>query len=359
MRALASVRVPVLQVGHGRADFRLSARVSGRIRLRTVWGCLALIAASLLLALVGLCLGERVYTPAEVIATLTGNGSRTDELFVNAWRLPRVTSAIVFGALLGASGAIFQTVTRNPLGSPDIIGFTAGAYTGGILTILVIGSGYYLIAGGAVLGGLLTAAIIFGLARRGGLQGYRLIIVGIAANAMLLSLDTWMLLTAELDLALVAAVWGMGTLGGVAWEFAGPALVLGLVLLVACALIARPLAQLELGDDQAAALGVRPESTRTIAIVLGVALVAVCVSITGPIAFVALAAPQIGRRVVGSAGTPIFPAACTGGLLLVAADVAGQNAIPDLVLPAGLVTVAIGGAYLLALVVLEDRRGTL
>ena len=273
--------------------------------------------------------------------------------------LPRALAAVVFGAMLGASGAIFQTITRNPLGSPDVIGFTTGAHTGGLVAILLVGGGWFATVAGALLGGLATALVVVLLTLRGGVSGFRLIVVGIGLTAMLASFDTWLLLTADLDLAVIAATWGAGSLNGVDWAHVGPALVLGLVVLAASALVTRPLAQLDLGDDQAASLGARPDRTRLLGVVVGVALAALPVAVAGPIAFIALSAPQIGRRLAGSAGTPLVPAMLTGALLLAGADYAAQHLLGGLRPPVGLVTVVLGGAYLAWLVVRQNQKGSL
>lgn len=337
----------------------LRGPISGRIRVRTLVVCAALALAILAAAFLALMIGEKTFAPGRVLSALSGHGSRLESLFIVQWRLPRVVGAIVFGAMLGVSGAIFQTITRNPLGSPDIIGFSAGAYTGGLLVILFVSSGYYAVAGGAVAGGLAVAAIIFALARGGSLQGFRLIVVGIGVTAMLASIDTWFRLTSDVDIALVAATWGVGSLNGLDVEFSGPAMVTGAVFLLVAGLLSRRLAQLDLGDDQATASGSDPGATRVLGIVVGVVLVAIATSATGPIAFVALAAPQSGRRLAGAVGAPMLPAGLVGALILLLADMLAQHAIPGIQLPAGVVTVAVGGVYLLSVIITENKRGTL
>ena len=339
-------------------EWVLRGPVSARIPVRAVIVALVLMALCLSMLAVALMVGDRFIPLHDVIEALRGQSKRIIHLYVVTWRLPRATSAIVVGALLGASGAIFQTITRNPLGSPDIIGFTTGAHTGGLIAILLIGTSYITVTAGAVIGGLATAVVILLFARRGNTQGFRLIIVGIAITSMLASIDTWLILTADLDLSVIAATWGAGSLNGVAWEFASPALLLGVLALILAIPLGRPLAQLDLGDDAAQALGARPEATRLLAIGVGVLQVAIATSLAGPIAFIALAAPQIGRRLARSQGTPMLPAALTGACLLLGADLVAQHVLP-VSLPVGVVTVSIGGLYLLYLIVLENRKGSL
>ncbi|MEV6161423.1 iron chelate uptake ABC transporter family permease subunit [Streptomyces sp. NPDC052052] len=334
--------------------------VSGRIPVRGTLVCAGIVVLTLAVTLLALMLGSVVYSPAEVFTAVFGEAPRSVELFVVQWRLPRALAAAVFGALLGMAGGLFQGITRNPLGSPDIIGFTAGASAGGVAVVAFIGSGYFLVAGGALTGGLVVAALVMLLSRGGGVSGFRLVIVGIGLSAMLVSLESWFILTADLELAQVAALWSAGSLNGTSFTFTGPALVTGcLALVLVGALMSRRLTLLDLGDDMSASLGVPPERTRLMAMVSGVVLVAIVTAAAGPISFVALAAPHIGRRLAGASGTALGPATCAGSFILASADLLSQHAIPDHTLPVGVVTVAIGGLYLMTLLVRENRKGTL
>jgi iron complex transport system permease protein len=254
------------------------------------------------------------------------------------------------------SGGIFQSMTRNPLGSPDIIGFNTGAYTGALIVMLAVGGGYLGIAAGALVGGILTALAVYLLAYRRGSQGFRLIIVGIGISAMLAALNHWLILQAELEAALAAAVWGAGSLNGITWEQAAPAAVVVVVVGVATLAVARRMQLLEMGDDAARALGVRAEPTRLLLLILGVALTAAVTAVAGPIAFVALAAPQLARRLTRSAGITLVPSAVMGAFLLVASDLAAQRLFAPIQLPVGVVTVCIGGIYLVWLLAREARK---
>ncbi|WP_125099570.1 FecCD family ABC transporter permease [Leucobacter chromiireducens] len=340
----------------GRTYWRVAGRrVAFRVDARAVAVGAALLAVCVCLAVLGLAVGELPLSLAEVWGALTGAGEDFTRTVVLEWRLPRVLAALVCGAALGASGAVFQSLTRNPLASPDILGFSAGAYTGALIVIIVLGGGYLAVAAGALVGGLAAAALVSLLAFRGGMQGFRLIVVGIAVSAMLSSLNTWLTLTADLETAIVAAVWGAGSLNGTTWQQAGAGSVLILVLLGIALLLARPLRQLELGDDAAQALGVHVTRTRLLLMLVSVALIAVVTAAAGPIAFVALAAPQLARRVARSPGVSIPVSALMGAALLAASDFAALTAFPAM-LPVGTVTVVFGGAYLLWLLVREARR---
>ncbi|MBM6621712.1 iron chelate uptake ABC transporter family permease subunit [Micrococcaceae bacterium RIT802] len=314
----------------------------------------ALAAAVLLLALVALGLGDYPLNLGQVISAMASDQGFASKIVLE-WRLPRVVAAVAFGAALGVSGALFQTLTRNPLGSPDIIGFSTGAYTGAIISITVIGSNLVAETAGALVGGLATALVVYLLAWRGGVQGFRLIIVGIAVTALLNGVNTYLLLRAQTEVAMAASIWGAGSLSLVGWSETAFALVPLAVLGVATFAVVRPLRQLELGDDAAHAHGVAAEQARLAILVVGVGLIATVTAITGPIAFVALAAPQVARRLVRGAGIPLGAAALTGALLLLAADMVAQHLVSASV-PVGVVTVVLGGIYLVALLVHEARK---
>ncbi|MFF5830858.1 FecCD family ABC transporter permease [Streptomyces bacillaris] len=332
--------------------------LSLKVTRRAVAVCGVLALALVALALWAFTLGSYPLTLTDLAAVASGTAGTGVRTVVLEWRAPRIVAAVLFGAALAVGGAVFQSLTRNPLGSPDVIGFTTGSYTGVVLTLLAGASSYAALAAGALAGGLLTALTVYLLAFRRGVRGFRLIIVGIAVGALLSSVNTWFSVKADVDTALRAAVWGAGSLSAIGW----PAVLMASALLAAVALAA-PVAQhrlrrLELGDETATTMGVPVERTKLLLVVLGVAATAAVTAAAGPIAFVALAAPQIARRLTGR-GTSVDLAgsALVGALLLLGADIAAQHAVPGVVLPTGAVTVCVGGAYLLVLLVRESRRG--
>jgi iron complex transport system permease protein len=337
---------------------RRATSVSMRFELRSmvVGGTLVLLIMAV--GIVSLAFGQVGLTIGEVWGALAGGRTDVQHMVVVEWRLPRTLLAVLFGGALALSGALFQSLTRNPLGSPDIIGFSTGSYTGALLVIMVAGGGYYQVATGAVLGGIATAAVVYLLAYRRGVQGFRLIIVGIAVAAMLGSVNTWIIVRASLDDALRAAIWGAGSLNGLGFAQLWPALVVSAVLVPAAFFCAPALRQLELGDDAAAALGVRTNRVRLAVLVVGVALIAMVTAAAGPIAFVALVAPQIARRLTRTSGLGLIPAVLLGGLLLLVADYLAQRAFAPTQLPVGVVTVCLSGGYFVWLLVRETKEGT-
>ncbi|GAA3144173.1 FecCD family ABC transporter permease [Nonomuraea salmonea] len=182
-----------------------------------------------------------------------------------------------------------------------------------------------MIAGGALLGCVVTATLAYALAYRGGVAGYRLVLVGIGANALLLAVNSYILTRANINDAATAGAWLTGSLSGRGWDHAGPVALALVVLLPVCAAIARPMRVIEMGDDAAKAMGIRVEVVRAAAIAAGVLLAGVATAAAGPVVFVALAAPQLARRLTRSPGVTLAASALMGAVLLIAADLAAQR----------------------------------
>jgi iron complex transport system permease protein len=333
-------------------------RVALRFRFRAVAVGAVLALAALAVAAVNLTSGDFPLPLADVLRTLVGQGDTGTEFIVFDLRLPRVLVALLVGAALGVSGAVFQTLTRNPLGSPDFVGLTVGASSGALLLILVIGASGFTVAAGAIVGCLLTSVAVYLLAfRRGSAQAFRLILMGIGVSALLEALNSFLVLRARLQDALAAQVWLIGSLSGRTYTevaLVGGALA---VLLPVALYLGRHLSLLTLGDDVATVQGVRAEPSRAALALTAVGLAAFATAAAGPVAFVALAAPHLAARLTRSPGPGLLPAAAMGALLMVASDWAALRILPAKDLPVGVVTAAVGGAYLTWLLAREWRRG--
>lgn len=327
--------------------------VSARIDVRVAVVVAAMVAATSVLAVVALCRGASWDTPEEMLKGLFGGDG---SLVVQQWRLPRVVAAIVFGAVLGLAGAIFQGLTRNPLGSPDVIGLDAGAYTGALVAITVLSATSTQLAVLSVLGGLIAAMVIYVLSLKSGFSGLRLIVIGIAVNAMLTALNSWIVLLADRDVAIAATFWNAGSLNGVGWDDLHVPLFVLAALTVAIMCLWRATAQAMLGDELAITSGVGLGRLRLLLVVVGVGFTATVTAVAGPIIFIALAAPQIGRRLAGAPGVALLPAAAAGAFLLLLADLVAQVLPAAKTLPVGVITTAVGGAYLLWLLFREVGR---
>lgn len=329
-------------------------RLLRRGRLSLLWVPRQALAAVLLLALLALLVllalgtGRIALGMGQVLdIILHGGGSPLERKVVLDIRLPRVLTAAGTGAALSLAGAIFQSLSRNPLGSPDVIGFTTGAAAGAVVYFVLGGTSSVTSALFAVVAGLLTAIVVFALALRGGeVASHRLVLVGIGIGATLSALNEAVLMRGALEQALAAQLWLSGSLNARTWDHALPLLV-GLVLLLPAALWGQSrLMLLELGDDLARQLGVAALRVRGFMAFCAVLLASLATGAAGPIAFIALAAPRLAAFVAGEHGRPLWPAALTGAVLLLGVDLLSQRLPFELNLPVGLMTALIGGLYL-------------
>nr|WP_229861485.1 iron chelate uptake ABC transporter family permease subunit [Streptomyces xanthochromogenes] len=341
--AVKAIRIP------GGLSFRAEPRAMA------VVGGLAVLALAAGVVLIGT--GDFTIPPADVISSLLGSGSPAQDFIINELRLPRVLVALLVGASLGISGALFQSISRNPLGSPDVIGFGQGSSVGALIVIVFLHGGTVAVSLGALVGGLATGVAVYLLAWKKGVHGYRLVLVGIGAAAMLTACIHYLLTKSTLVDATRAMVWLTGSLDGRDWAQVWPLLVLFVVLLPLVLVYGRPLRMLEMGDDAAYALGVPVQRTRTVLMLCAVLLNASATAAAGPISFVALTAPQLARRLTRATGPNILASACMGAALLVVADWGAQRLFGESTLPVGVLTGMVGGVYLLWLLVTERRAG--
>ncbi|WP_264289584.1 iron-enterobactin ABC transporter permease [Duffyella gerundensis] len=323
--------------------------------MRALWPWL-LLTACFALGMLALQSGNLAFTSAQVWQALTGSAPRNVALIVIDWRLPRVLTALLIGAALGVSGAIFQSLLRNPLGSPDILGFNTGAYTGVLVALVLFDQSMGGMTAAAMVGGIATALLVWLLAWRNGVDTFRLIIVGIGIRALLMAFNSWLVISASLDAALSAGLWSAGSLNGLTWAKLPLTGTLIVMALLGAGLLARRMRLLEMGDESACALGVPVERTRMLLMLVGVMLTAAATALVGPVSFVALVAPQIARRLGGGLRLLLPMSALCGALLLLGADFAAQRLFQPYQLPVGVITVSLGGLYLLALLVRESRR---
>jgi iron-siderophore transport system permease protein len=351
MTALAPLR--------GRRPFRLAAPpVSGVLRPRLVALCAALVVAVFLLFCWGVSLGDYPIGLADVVKALTGAGDPGTVLVVRELRLPRALAGLLVGIAFGISGALYQTMTRNPLASPDMIGLTEGAGTAVVAGIVLGWDGGLGTQGLGLLGALVTALLVYALAWKGGATGYRIILVGIGVSWMCTSATDYLVARGERFEAQAALGWLVGNLNGRTWEQVTQ-LAVAMAVLVPLALgMGRRLRTLQLGDDVAAGLGTPVRPVRLALLLIGVGLIAFGTAAAGPVAFVALAAPQIAQRMAGTAWPPLVASGLTGALVVLGSDLIAREAIPGTELPVGIVTGVIGAPVLLWLLIRANRAGS-
>ena len=347
---------PASLVLRGRVVRMRACSLRAEPRVLVVCGALFVLCAVLLIASVSL--GEVTIPVVDAVRSVLGRGDPANDFFVNEIRLPRALLALQVGVALGLSGAIFQTIARNPLASPDIIGVTAGASAAAVAVIVWIGTGIVATSLGALGGALVTALAMYVLALRHGVDGYRLVLVGIGLGAMLTGVTSYLLTRIRFEEAQLAFVWLTGSLSGVGF---GQVRLLALSLLVlvpAVLCLGRYVRMLEHGDDVPRLLGIAVDRVRLVVLLLAVALAAGATAVAGPVVFVALAAPQIARRLVRSPSVALVAAALVGAIMMLAADLLGRL-VPSVELPVGLVTGVVGAPYLLWLLVRGHRTGAI
>ncbi|MFJ8490531.1 FecCD family ABC transporter permease [Streptomyces sp. NPDC094038] len=324
-------------------------RFSVVLHKRSILVALALLALLAAAMITSACVGQTYISPADVWRTLR-SAHTPYELVVNELRVPRIVLGALVGASLGLAGALVQTVTRNPLASPDVIGVGHGAAAA---TVVALATGAVAAPGAApvvaVAGGLTAAALVYALAWRHGMQPSRFVLTGVGIGVALSAVVQLYLTDSELDAAEQVKLWLTGSLNGRGREQAGPlAVVLALAVpgLVWAGRAARPLG---LDPDTAAALGLRVDRARLGLTALGVVLAAAATGAAGPVGFVALTAPQLARRLTRTPQLPLVCSALTGAVVLVAADLVARTLVPPLEIPVGALTSLVGGPYLLYL----------
>ena len=299
---------------------------------RLIITCLLLVSACVVAGIWGLRSGAVTLETSQVFAALMGDAPRSMTMVVTEWRLPRVLMALLIGAALG------------------------GAWSGVLVAMVLFGQDLTAIALAAMVGGIITSLLVWLLAWRNGIDTFRLIIIGIGVRAMLVAFNTWLLLKASLETALTAGLWNAGSLNGLTWAKTSPSAPIIILMLIAAALLVRRMRLLEMGDDTACALGVSVERSRLLMMLVAVVLTAAATALAGPISFIALVAPHIARRISGTARWGLTQAALCGALLLLAADLCAQQLFMPYQLPVGVVTVSLGGIYLIVLLIQESRK---
>ncbi|MDX3057647.1 iron chelate uptake ABC transporter family permease subunit [Streptomyces sp. NE06-03E] len=330
----------------------------GRVRNASRRRLVALVLAVLVVAAfaVTLMAGQTFYPPRDVVRVILGEQVPGASFTVGRLRLPRAVLAVTAGFSFGMAGVTFQTMLRNPLASPDVIGISSGASAAAAIAIVSLSLGETQVSVLAIVAALVVALLVYTLAFRDGVVGTRLILIGIGISAMLDSITSYVLSrAAEWDLQ-EATRWLTGSLNGVGWDQTVPAVIALAVLTPVLLSQGRNLSALRLGDDTASALGVRVERTRITVIVAAVGLIAFATAAAGPIAFVAFLSGPIAARIVGAGGSLLVPAGLVGSLLVLVADFAGQFAF-DTRYPVGVVTGVLGAPYLVHLIVRTHRAG--
>lgn len=313
---------------------------------------LILLAASVLL------LGNTIYPPRDILRVLAGEEVKGASFAVTNVRLPRLLTGLISGIAFGVGGITFQTLLRNPLASPDIIGISSGSGVAAAVCLLVLGTNRTTASMAAIAGGLLVALVIYGLSGFRGFSIEKLILIGLGVQAMMRAVISFLLLKAATYDVPVALRWLSGSLNGTKLSQVPGLLITTAVLTAVILLLSRNLRALELGEQTAVSLGSAVGRVRMVLIISAVFMIAVATSVTGPIACVTFLAGPIATRLVGERSASIFHAGLVGAILVLAADIVGQFML-DTRFPVGVITGILGAPYLIYLLISMNKRGTL
>ncbi|WP_434443097.1 FecCD family ABC transporter permease [Lentzea sp. E54] len=313
-----------------------------------------LTALTFLIFCVSISVGDFTIELPAVIRTLFGQGERVDEFVIMDLRMPRALVGLIAGVALGISGALTQSIARNALASPDVLGITGGASATAVFVVTASGGAAVAstigLSAAALTGGLLTGLLVYFLAWKKGIDGFRLILIGVSVSAAMQAITTWLLVLADIRDVARAQSWLVGSLDSRSWNEVWTTLWVTLALILVVVVISFQLRPMHFGDDVAAGLGVRFGAVRAVLLLCAVLLAGIAVSAAGPVPFVALVAPQITMRLLRSPVPPLVASGLFGALLLIGSDLIARIMLPN-DLPVGIVTAIIGGPFLVYLLV--------
>lgn len=327
-----------------------------RRKIRFISVNIILFVITLAICIAMLLYGKNNYDLKTVIRVLSGEQIKGATFTVGTLRLPRMLCGLLAGLAFGISGNTIQTMLRNPLASPDIIGISSGSSVAAVFCILVLHMSGSFVSIAAVISGIIVATLIYMLSKGSGFSGSRLIMIGIGMQAMINALISYLLAKGSQYEVSGAIRWLSGSLNGMVMENVPILFISVLIFGIVILCLTKNLQVLELGDEFATTLGVKINLIRIILIVSSVFLIAFATSITGPIAFVAFLSGPIASRLVGPGAPNVLSAGLVGALLVLGADMIGQFAFGTR-FPVGVVTGILGAPYMLFLLIVINRRG--
>lgn len=325
-------------------------------RARAIIANVSLIAIVLCICIMMLLYGNTNYSLDVVIRVLRGENIQGATFAIATLRLPRMLSGLLVGIAFGIAGNTFQTMLRNPLASPDIIGVTSGSSVAAVFCILVLGLSGPAVSIISVISGLLVSMLIYLLSKDISFSGSRLILIGIGIQAMLQAAISFLLLKASQYDVPGAMRWLSGSLNGMTMKGIPTLFIVVMVFGIISLLFTKYLQVLELGDEFATTLGIRLNLVRIILILSAVFLIAFATSTTGPITFVAFLAGPIASKIVGRGSSNVLASGLVGALLVLSSDMIGQYVFSTR-FPVGVITGILGAPYMLFLLICINRRG--
>lgn len=332
----------------------LTLLIEKKAIIRNAWLLIALFIA----CVTTLGIGTLFVSPMNVMAALFGHGDAMSQFIVRDLRLPRLVAGLFTGAAFSLAGCLMQTMARNRLATPGIIGIDNAAMAFAVSS--VVGTGISLAPSAMALAGAATAtALAFGLAGGSGTRGYRFIVAGIGIGAMAGAFTQLLLSQVSIDVANSAYPWTVGSLSA-RDPFMVTLLGIGIAIcLLACLVFAKQFDLMPFSDQVITGLGENIKYIRVLALTLCVTLTGLAVAVAGPVGLVALVGPEIARVLSRYRGIPIVSSALTGALVMVLADLLGRTILSPIELPVGIVTAVIGGPYLIWILVRRTSRNSL
>ncbi|MFC7321462.1 FecCD family ABC transporter permease [Halobacillus campisalis] len=339
-------------------DYIITGRRQRKRRWFTITGTLAALAFLLMWAM--LLLGNTIYPVQDVLRVLMGEQVSGASFAVGTLRLPRMLAGVLAGFAFGMAGNTFQTMLRNPLANPNVIGITSGSSAAAVFCIIVLQADNTVVSIAAMIGGLVTVLCLyfFSLSKGKSFSIGRVILVGIGIQAMLNATVSYLLLIGDEQDIPAALRWLSGSLNGIQMDEITPLLVIVLIFAPILIVLGKQLSILELGEQSATTLGVRTNQVRVALILSAVGMIALSTATTGPIAFVAFLSGPIAKRLVGAGMSNVIPSGLVGINLVLASDLIGQFAF-DVRYPVGIITGIIGAPYLIYLLIRMNRKGDL
>lgn len=331
-------------------------RTKRRRRFILVTFLLAIIASALSCAM--LMLGNTIYPVQDVIGVLLGEQVKGASFAVGTIRFPRLVAGIFAGFAFGVAGTVFQTMLRNPLANPNVIGITAGSSAAAVFCIIVLQASNTVVSIASVVGGLATVTVIFLLSKGSSFSIGRLILIGIGIQAIFNAVISYLMLIGQQNDIPTVIRWLSGSLNGAKMENLYPLILTVLIFAPVIILLGKRLDMLELGEQAATSLGIDTDKTRLVLIISSVLIIALATATTGPIAFVAFLSGPIAKRLVGVGFSNIIPAGLVGIVLVLASDLTGQFAFVARY-PVGVITGILGAPYLIYLLTRMNRKGDL
>jgi len=321
-----------------------------------VTGFLAALSCALSCAM--LLLGNTIYPVQDVIRALLGEPIKGVSFAVNTIRLPRMLAGLFAGFAFGIAGYTFQTMLRNPLANPNVIGITSGSSAAAVFCITVLHTSNAVVSIASVIAGLATVIVMYFLSKGRSFSIGRLILIGIGIQAMLDAVISYFLLVSAQQDIPTALRWLGGSLNGSQLHELPPLILTVFIFAPVVILLGKHLSLLELGEQSASSLGIAPDKTRVALILSSVFMIALATATTGPIAFVSFLAGPIAKRLVGVGFSNVIPAGLVGVNLVLAADLIGQFAF-EVRFPVGIITGLLGAPYLIFLLIRMNRKGEL